>query len=519
MIADVRPSVVRVSTDYASGSGVIFEVDDNSALVLTNFHVIRGAIEAEVETDDSSEYDAEILGRDSVRDLAVLRICCGEFRALEFGNVSELNAGDEIFALGYALGLEGEATVTRGIVSAIRYDEDQMSFLIQTDAALNPGNSGGPMLSSTGEILGINTFGYRETRSGVNLEGLGFAVAASTIGEQLDILKFPPPQTSVEELRALLLSKINQERKRARVHPLTPAITSVGAQDHADHLRNEGYLSHYDLDGNLATQRAAKLGYYGGVRENISGHSCAFLERPPQTYETVEEAILQAFRGMFRTPAYKYDVLNELWDTVDIGISCEGTVCWTVTVFLNTAVEWPEPAKATIDGDITMTVRVDRERVIARPQWGIVSWDPLPRAYSKEILTHTGIATQGWKIVRVFHPNKTYSGRQSNPIGDTDWTIHPSEVDPEAGPDCEVKLWQGGGTLHKTYTLLHGEFVLEGTDGSWEIFDLAFNMVGGFRDFGPGIYTLSLVDSSGNFLGWSSFEFVDGTVASTAASE
>ncbi len=519
MIADVRPSVVRISTDYASGSGVIFEVDDNGALVLTNFHVIRGAIEAEVETDDSSTYDAEILGRDSVRDLAVLRICCGDFRALPFGNVSELNAGDEIFALGYALGLEGEATVTRGIVSAIRYDEDQMSFLIQTDAALNPGNSGGPMLSSTGEILGINTFGYRETRSGVNLEGLGFAVAASTIGEQLDILKSPPPQTSVEELKSLLLSKINQERRLARVHPLTPAITSVGAQGHAEHLRSEGYLSHYDLDGNLATQRAAKLGYYGGVVENVSGHSCAFLERPPQTYETVDEAILEAFREMFRSPSYKYEMLHRFWDTVDIGISCDGTVCWTVTVLLNTAVEWSQPVEATADGDIIMTVRVDRDRVIARPQWGIVYWDPLPRPYSKEILTHTGIATQGWKIVRVFHPNKRWAGLQSNPIGDTDWTIHPSEVDPEAGPDCVVKPWQGSGTLHKSYTYLHGEFVLQGTDGSWEIYDLSFNMSGGFRDFGSGIYTLRLVDSSGNFLGLSSFEFVDDSDTTDAPSE
>ena len=93
-------------------------------------------------------------------------ICCGDFHALSFGNVSELNPGDDVFAMGYPLGLPGEATVTNGIVSAIRYDESHQSLVIQTDAAINPGNSGGPMLSETGQILGINTFRQEETQSG-----------------------------------------------------------------------------------------------------------------------------------------------------------------------------------------------------------------------------------------------------------------------------------------------------------------------------------------------------------------
>ena len=168
---------------------MIFEINADAALILTNHHVIENASDIQVQVNDISYFSAELLGTDSVRDLAVLRVCCGEFNALSFGNVSELDAGDEIFAMGYPLGLEGEATVTRGIVSAIRYDENRRSLVIQTDAAINPGNSGGPMLSETGEILGINTFAFRETQTGTNLEGLNFAIAAPTIQEQIPTLK------------------------------------------------------------------------------------------------------------------------------------------------------------------------------------------------------------------------------------------------------------------------------------------------------------------------------------------
>ena len=193
MIEDVRPSIVRIRTDKGSGSGVIFEVDDDAALVLTNHHVIEDASSVQVEVNDSLTYTAETWGTDSMRDLAVLRICCGEFRALSFGNVSELGPGDEVFAMGYPLGLPGEATVTKGIVSAIRFDQSNQRLVIQTDAAINPGNSGGPMLSEMGEILGINTFRREETESGRPVDNVGFAIAATTIEEQLHTLKTAPP--------------------------------------------------------------------------------------------------------------------------------------------------------------------------------------------------------------------------------------------------------------------------------------------------------------------------------------
>jgi hypothetical protein len=86
-----------------------------------------------------------------------------------------------VIAIGYALGLEGPATVTRGIVSAIRYMSDADRWVVQTDASINPGNSGGPLLSASGEILGINTYWVRTTQAGEDVEGFGFAVSEVTI--------------------------------------------------------------------------------------------------------------------------------------------------------------------------------------------------------------------------------------------------------------------------------------------------------------------------------------------------
>ena len=151
MVKRARPAVVRIETRTSSGSGAIFDTQGQTAYVITNQHVVEGASEVNVTVNDSSTYRGTVLGTDSVRDLAVVRICCGSFSKLSFGDASRLEPGDEVVAIGYALGLSGQATITRGIVSAIRYEREYLSDVIQTDAAINPGNSGGPMLSMTGQ--------------------------------------------------------------------------------------------------------------------------------------------------------------------------------------------------------------------------------------------------------------------------------------------------------------------------------------------------------------------------------
>ena len=174
----------KIGSSIGVGSGAIFETQGQTGYVITNHHVVEGVAEVNVTVYDSDTYRGSVLGTDPVSDLAVVRICCGAFRTLAFGDASRLEPGDEVVAIGYALGLSGEATITRGIISAIRYDSRHQSDVIQTDAAINPGNSGGPMLSMSGQIMGINTFVY----AGTAVQSLGFAVSVKTVQQQIPSL-------------------------------------------------------------------------------------------------------------------------------------------------------------------------------------------------------------------------------------------------------------------------------------------------------------------------------------------
>ena len=188
--------MVRIETRSATGSGVIYETEGETAYIVTNHHVIEDSKRVAVTVNDSEEYKGDVLGVDSVRDLAVVRICCGSFSSLPFGDSFSLEPGDEVINIGYALGMRGEATISRGIVSAIRYDSDRGGDVIQTDAAINPGNSGGPMLSLNGEILGINTFKISET----DVEGLGFAISAITAQRSIPSLQSEVARPAVTPL-------------------------------------------------------------------------------------------------------------------------------------------------------------------------------------------------------------------------------------------------------------------------------------------------------------------------------
>ena len=189
MIVDrVLASVVKIETSSGSGSGVIVDVDRNgNATVVTNYHVIERSRSVTVTVYDTAQYPATVVGYDDIKDLAVLRICCDNFPAAPLSDQAKIPTGAQVFALGYALGWD-QAIATRGIVSAVWIASDEGRWLVQTDAAINPGNSGGPLFNMNGEVVGINTFGIRETPSGRSVEGFGFAVAATTVREALPSL-------------------------------------------------------------------------------------------------------------------------------------------------------------------------------------------------------------------------------------------------------------------------------------------------------------------------------------------
>ena len=181
MLDTLRPSVVRINTDAGGGSGVII---DPSGLVLTNYHVVKGALLV-VKLQDDRIFTGFLLGFDEVRDIAIVQIYADDLVALEPGYELDPREGDEVFAIGYPLG--GNFSVTSGVVSAILQLGDSNVPYIQTDAALNPGNSGGPLVSRRGELLGINTSRV-EFSSGRAVQNIGYALSLRGLREHLEKL-------------------------------------------------------------------------------------------------------------------------------------------------------------------------------------------------------------------------------------------------------------------------------------------------------------------------------------------
>ena len=209
----VSPSVVAINTSTvaldrffiprvrsADGSGVIISKD---GYIITNDHVISDAREISVFLNDGQNFTAEIIGRVPYSDIALLKINTDfDLTPIETSKSENLKVGDWVIAIGNAFGLVGTPTVTVGIVSAkervmVTEDDRTLTDMIQTDAAINEGNSGGPLVNLKGELVGINSTIMR------GAEGIGFAISSDLVQRYIDdLLEFGVVQIPKDGIEA-----------------------------------------------------------------------------------------------------------------------------------------------------------------------------------------------------------------------------------------------------------------------------------------------------------------------------
>ncbi len=197
LVKAARPSIVSVhqsitqstplgtQTGTAAGTGFVLSSD---GYIVTNNHVIADGSDTTVTFDDGTSESATVVAADPSHDLAVLKVERTDLTALAIGNSDDLQLGDPLVAVGYALDLHGEPSVTAGILSAkertiTEENGEQLVNLLQTDTAINPGNSGGPLLNANGEVVGINTAIAGQAQN------IGFAIAITPVQHVIDSLR------------------------------------------------------------------------------------------------------------------------------------------------------------------------------------------------------------------------------------------------------------------------------------------------------------------------------------------
>lgn len=183
----VSPSVVTIlaypanhSASVNMGTGVVFTAD---GYIITNYHIVAGTEDCQVLMDNGAAIAARYVAGSAENDLAILKIQTIGLQAAEFGDSDRLTVGDPVYAIGSPLGYELMGSYTAGIVSAlnrdVQMDDGRVLTMIQTDAALNQGNSGGPLINQYGQVIGINVVKLVSELS--HVEGLNFAIPSSDI--------------------------------------------------------------------------------------------------------------------------------------------------------------------------------------------------------------------------------------------------------------------------------------------------------------------------------------------------
>ncbi len=178
----------QIATGVSTGSGFVLSAD---GYIVTNYHVVEGGTTLTVTTYDGTNYTAQLKGYDSTNDLAVLKVEAQGLTPVVLGSSSDLIVGDQVAVIGNPLG-DLTATLTVGYISAkdrVISTDGSLINMLQTDAAVNPGNSGGPIFNMRGEVVGIITAKYSGlTTSGATIEGIGFAIPLDDVTRKIEDL-------------------------------------------------------------------------------------------------------------------------------------------------------------------------------------------------------------------------------------------------------------------------------------------------------------------------------------------
>ncbi len=289
---EVRDSDVGTFVADGSGSGVVLS---NQGLLVTNQHVVEGAEEVRVIFANGRTYDAEVVGEDPLTDLAVLRIEALGLTAVEIGSTEDMVIGDTAIAIGSPLGLEGGPSVTVGVLSAfdrrVRTSvDDELFGMLQTDAPITRGSSGGALVDDEGRLIGITTaIGV----SDVGAEGLGFAIPVELVTRITDdLIEFG---TARHAFLGITGSTWFEEGNDGATIPAGVAIASVIEQTAADQAGLEVGDVIRSVDGDNVTtmeQLVVKLRFF-----SVGDVVDVFIERGG-TEQTIELTLLERPEGV-----------------------------------------------------------------------------------------------------------------------------------------------------------------------------------------------------------------------------
>lgn len=327
MIEDVKHSVVMISTKSNNGSGVgTGIVLTENGYIATNYHVVENATAISVALYNSStSHKAELIGYSKIDDIAVIKINAKGLRKATFAKSSECRAGEQVFAIGSPEGNEFGWSVTRGIISCADreikiYDKEgileKKMYVIQTDASVNPGNSGGPLINSRGEVVGIITLKLSESA------GMGFAI----------------PSDGALELITAIIETGSADNVTSSVTSGRPliGITGVGVEANTWY---ENYVEG-DQSGVRIIEEAEATGNPEAFYAAVTGiHVSATTEGLDAANKLKPNDIITEVNGIKVTNIYQLmDIINKLngGDTVTIKYYRDGSY-HTVNITLGTA--------------------------------------------------------------------------------------------------------------------------------------------------------------------------------------